>query len=489
MGDDNEEYQHIFYQLHTPGQSLTDVAVIQRRKNDKSLSILANLQNAIHKNRSRLLQNHDAEDLRLYAKGTTAANYPNEQPLAIDVSLDDERIQGTSTALPLLVVVSSPTPLLPAANNSYDMASVHQMVQELTQTVREATSLLKVTIDDESAVAFSKVTSKRYNQVMGCMKIKMNTADWKNKPKLDLSGVNFEWDSTKEDSKLNRDKYMAHLKTHLELPNSVTTFDGSESNDLLRAWFSFAQLELKGNVDVIVVDARHKLIQAARNHILMGIELKKTGNKAHEKIHRQVVLQHLAASQLNPNTGVLTLMTDLCDRWYFYWFKESTPELMTYSALQSEAKYLIAHFLDEPNNSFLPESFLRRGSWDSIFGALESIQEEGQSDQGGRSPEGGSDNVSSSDIDDVERDSKNTTSGAAEAANTTDRQNKRERNSGAKKQMQLGFASSNLDFMDEDERRDEIFRMVLQNPHNRYLFPEPEVETPGDVPPREILLG
>lgn len=49
---------------------------------------------------------------------------------------------------------------------------------------------------------------------------------------------------------------------------------------------------------------------------------------------------------------------------------------------------------------------------------------------------------------------------------------------------------TDLDFMDEDERRDEIFRMVLQNPHNRHLFPEPEAgDISEDLPPQDIILS
>ncbi|CAJ1939828.1 unnamed protein product [Cylindrotheca closterium] len=112
---------------------------------------------------------------------------------------------------------------------------------------------------------------------------------------------------------------------------------------------------------------------------------------------------------------------------------QESRHLMKLEASHSEAVYLIKHFLDDPseNDSFL-ESFLTRAPWDSIIGSVESIQEE----------------------------------------------------------KRLAFARSNLDFMDEDERRDEIFRMMLQNPNNRYLSPKMEVgDCSGDGPPKDITLG
>ena len=51
-----------------------------------------------------------------------------------------------------------------------------------------------------------------------------------------------------------------------------------------------------------------------------GVVLKKQDNNRHDEIRQQVVLQHLSASFLNADTGILTIMTDLGPRWHFYWF-------------------------------------------------------------------------------------------------------------------------------------------------------------------------
>ena len=140
MASNNEEYQHIFYQLHTPGQALPDVAVIQRRLNDKSLSILANLVDAIRKEEQLQCR---PRDLRIYARGTTMENYQNEQHLEIDTSLNDEGIQGTSRASPILVVISAPTPLLPAANDASVL--VNDEVSTQTMQLRNlASRILKI---------------------------------------------------------------------------------------------------------------------------------------------------------------------------------------------------------------------------------------------------------------------------------------------------------------------------------------------------------
>ncbi|CAJ1968682.1 unnamed protein product [Cylindrotheca closterium] len=67
--------------------------------------MVADLGDAIHAKRKRLLQNCDAEDLCIYGKGTTMGNYRSKEPLMIIVPLNDKEIQGTSITDPLLVVV------------------------------------------------------------------------------------------------------------------------------------------------------------------------------------------------------------------------------------------------------------------------------------------------------------------------------------------------------------------------------------------------
>jgi hypothetical protein len=101
------------------------------------------LRNAIHDKRRRLLQHYDAADLHIYARGTTVENYQTEQHLEIDTSLNDQTIQGTSRASPILVVISAPTPLLPAANDASVL--VNDEVSTQTMQLRNlASRILKI---------------------------------------------------------------------------------------------------------------------------------------------------------------------------------------------------------------------------------------------------------------------------------------------------------------------------------------------------------
>ena len=70
----------------------------------------------------------------------------------------------------------------------------------------------------------------------------------------------------------------------------------------------FNNVKIKGSIDVVMAASHHQHISTVRQNILVGIELKKDTDKEDAKIDRQVILQHVAASYLNPDTGILTIM-------------------------------------------------------------------------------------------------------------------------------------------------------------------------------------
>jgi hypothetical protein len=117
----------------------------------------------------------------------------------------------------------------------------------------------------------------------------------------------------------------------------------------------------------------------------------------------------LAASFLNEDTGILTIMTDLCRRWHFYWFSDQKNALMKHEASsKGEAYYLTRHMMETKNTS-TPKDFLNRASWNDMFlkkqsstQHLDSVTgEAGEEDQNenrgtgrpGRSDEAGSSNL------------------------------------------------------------------------------------------------
>ncbi|CAJ1951742.1 unnamed protein product [Cylindrotheca closterium] len=118
------EYKYFYYRLCVGQQELGEVDRVKWTRSEHESRDVGELRESIYeRNRRSYCQHCDARNLSVYAKDTTVESYETEQPLAIDVSLNDSKIQGTPTALPLLVVVSAPTPLIPAANDAIDLVN------------------------------------------------------------------------------------------------------------------------------------------------------------------------------------------------------------------------------------------------------------------------------------------------------------------------------------------------------------------------------
>ena len=178
-------------------------------------------------------------------------------------------------------------------------------------------------------------------------------------------------------------EYLRNPQNITTLPGDTRLFEGSSEKDLLSVRFlGFGNVMTSGNIDVVLAAPSHQGIETIRQNILVGIELKKDTDKEKTKTERQVILQHLTASSLNPETGILTLMTDLNDRWHFFWFAEG-KRLMRYEASKSEAKFLIHHSLDklgsEAEQISTPTSFLNRSCWNDLFSSTLDTMTEAES--------------------------------------------------------------------------------------------------------------
>jgi hypothetical protein len=135
--DDKDEC--IYYQLCIGPQEL-EVDGIEMSESELGSKKVLFLRNAIHEREQLQCR---PRDLRIYARGTTMENYQNEQHLEIDTSLNDEGIQGTSRASPILVVISAPTPPVPPANDAIVLANDEVSTQTM-QLRNLASRILKI---------------------------------------------------------------------------------------------------------------------------------------------------------------------------------------------------------------------------------------------------------------------------------------------------------------------------------------------------------
>ena len=176
--------------------------------------------------------------------------------------------------------------------------------------------ILKQRQDSESLL-ISQPETERYANAMSRIGVRKDAPLWNDKP-TDLPNAppRFTWLASEEDSLENRVAYMAYLRNNenLVLPPDTIMFDGNSDGEFLNVQMEGFRVKTSGNIDVPLANSRHQSLATVKENMLGAFELKKDTNKEHDKIERQVTLQHMAASYLNPNTGLLTVMTDLHDR-------------------------------------------------------------------------------------------------------------------------------------------------------------------------------
>ena len=175
----------------------------------------------------------------------------------------------------------------------------------------------------EATSQLSKPSVPRRQRAVQNIGVRVDAPEWKkestsvskfNTPGLGMA--DFAWGTGKEDCPENCSPRLDHLRNsqNINLPPQSRLFDGTEEGELLSTNFVSFGVKTKGNIDVVVAHERHQNAFTTRHNMWAAVELKKQDNKRNGEIRQQVVLQHLSASFLNADTGVLTIMTDLGPR-------------------------------------------------------------------------------------------------------------------------------------------------------------------------------
>lgn len=360
--------------------------------------------------------------------------------------------------------------------------------KEFKQKLDKVVGFILKQEQDSETLLISQPETQRYSNAMSRIGVVKNAPLWNDKPSdLPNAPPRFTWLPSKEDSTENRAAYMEYLRNpeNIVLPRDAIIFDGNADGEFLNVRMEGFRVKTSGNIDVLLAESRHQSLATLRENLLGAFELKKDTNKEHAKIERQVTIQHLAASYLNPNTGILTVMTDLHDRWHFFWFTKN-KQLMRYEATGSEARFLIEHMLDEPTGNCVstPTGFLSRASWNDLFLArsvTESPEAEDStnpSDKGGENDKGNDLNGKPSSVP----------KGASPLSRNTEFGGARNIDGGHsvgsdKEELNLSLASP-LDSMDKDEELESVLHIAMHTSFHRMLGPS-QAEV-GDFPPPEI---
>ncbi|KAL3909866.1 MAG: hypothetical protein SGILL_007918 [Bacillariaceae sp.] len=262
--------------------------------------------------------------------------------------------------------------ILTIAEKRYRIRAQQPQQPQLDAGTKEVVEYVRKQLREAETLILSRVKSDAYREVTDHLGLKLSAAKWKNRP-TDLPDIGvFTWFESEEDGPENREGYMNYLGEKIQWPEGYAITDCNEYKELLSVpKLGSGKHKMSGNIDVVLADMDEVENFTIRQNIRAGIELKKdTDAGAYE---HQIVLQHLAASSLNPNESVLTVMTDLNKRWHFYWFGTQGGRLYRCVArTRSEAKFLLEnmfHSSDSADATLFPTNFLDRATWRVFCGS------------------------------------------------------------------------------------------------------------------------
>jgi hypothetical protein len=211
--------------------------------------------------------------------------------------------------------------------------------------------------------------------------VKIVGAEWSPKPKAAALAAalvdkhEHKWIANQnEDSRAQIKKYMKHLHQILSLPEGHGIADCTQSTNLLSIDCHSPDIKLKGTTDVMITENKNIKNEATRQNAKILLELKKATEKLTIVDHEpQAIVEHIAASLLNPTEGILTVLTDLIDEWVFYWFDHTGLWMLKLVVSRKEAQFLLDNMFPKGKKSKnLPSDFWKRGKMKTILERLES---------------------------------------------------------------------------------------------------------------------
>ena len=191
----------------------------------------------------------------------------------------------------------------------------------------------------------------------------------------------FLWREGDEDSEKNRLAYMDYLRNMLQIPEDYSLADVQPDKQLLSVELFREMTEsrkVSGTTDVAIAKSRHVQNNVVRNNIEALLELKAPKNMRQKDHSPQTICEHFAASYLNPNHAVVSVLTDLNATWIFFWYAigEDDSTMSLYRLVlhgdkaAGEGKYLLDSLHDNSVGETLPTTFAERQPLQAVLDDL-----------------------------------------------------------------------------------------------------------------------
>lgn len=259
-------------------------------------------------------------------------------------------------------------------------------------TVAALTLFAKEYASKKSTIVLSDATFGSKHALLSMFfELPEKAATWPNMPSTSTLGKCpvFHWHNSNEDSPENRTAYMQHLKQNILLPDNYVFGDVQPIRSLLDVEIHGVDSEtrrLRGTTDVVITKIENIQHSTIRNSIDAQLELKEPRNLASKDHSPQVIAEHFAASYLNPMLGIVSVLTDLCSSWTFYWFaycKDASGGVALYrhvlqdTAAAAAAKYVLENTITGESSltnptgpTTLPTTFSSRLSFEDLMEKL-----------------------------------------------------------------------------------------------------------------------
>lgn len=174
---------------------------------------------------------------------------------------------------------------------------------------------------------------------------------------------------------------MAYLKKILQIPAHYALADAQPNRKLLTVELLREMPEsrkISGTTDVAIAKAQHVHNAAIRNNIETLFELKTPQNMRKNDHTPQTIFEHFAASYLNPDHALVSVLTDLNQSWTFFWFArgEGDSKVALYKLClnggeaTADAKYLLDSLYDNSVGDTLPTTFANRQPFQAVLDSV-----------------------------------------------------------------------------------------------------------------------
>lgn len=251
----------------------------------------------------------------------------------------------------------------------------------------------------ERSITMNKATVGKRYMVLRLLGVKVVGAQWCSQPKKIISkraDTMYKWiANVDKDNPRQIKAYMKFLKRVLSLPKEYDFANCTGENSLLSVDITFPKIKFKGTTDVLISQRKNIRNNALRQNAAALIGLKRKKQAETIGMHEpQAIVEHTAASILNSEEGVVTILTDLNEEWILYWFDHTGRSLLKLVASRKEAQFLLENLIPHTGikSAKMPQDFWHRGTMATVLmrstqsGAREPREDDTSDDEESKGP-------------------------------------------------------------------------------------------------------